>query len=259
MSSNYKAGQIREVAELKEVIERVNNEFRLLESAFDQPVRLPTLSAEPEKPRDGTVAYADGVAWDPGEGEGIYTYFNGQWNKALSGDYQLQDDMLDDISALTDPGVDSGIFWDESSNQLDFFTPTLGLEFNGLNLRMTANQRLVGLPFVIYGGAATLQAGLYGGFRVPFACTITGVSMGADATTTTVVDIWKDTQTNFPPVNADSITASANPTITASNKMEDNTLTGWTTSITAGDWLFFNLDSNTAAKWLSINLKATKT
>lgn len=81
MSSNYKAGQIREIAELKEVIERVNNEFKLLESAFDQPLRLPVLSAEPDKPRDGTVAYADGVAWDPGEGQGYYAYFDGAWHK----------------------------------------------------------------------------------------------------------------------------------------------------------------------------------
>jgi len=34
------------------------------------------------KPRDGDIRYADGTSWNPGAtGEGIYAYFDGDWNK----------------------------------------------------------------------------------------------------------------------------------------------------------------------------------
>jgi hypothetical protein len=79
--TNYTAGQIKDTDNLKEVIERLNYELKLIEQAFGQPIRLPTLAAEPNRPRDGLVAYADGTAWDPGAGEGLYTYFAGAWHK----------------------------------------------------------------------------------------------------------------------------------------------------------------------------------
>jgi len=120
VSSNYTAGQIRDIAELKEVIERVNNELKDIERAFASELRLPTLSAEPERPRDGTVAYAEGVAWDPGGGEGIYAYFNGAWSKLETGSFQPADAMLDDLAALTDPGIDAAVYWNEGSNALDW-------------------------------------------------------------------------------------------------------------------------------------------
>lgn len=58
-----------------------------------------------------------------------------------------------------------------------------------------------------------------------------------------VVDIWKDTYANFPPTVADSICGASKPTITGGIKYEDSTLTGWTTSVTAGDVLVFHLQS----------------
>jgi hypothetical protein len=72
------------------------------------------------------------------------------------------------------------------------------------------------------------------------------------------VDVWKDTYTNFPPTDADTITASAPVTITASGtKSEDNTLTGWTTAIAADDILRFNVDSVTSIQRLTISLEVT--
>jgi hypothetical protein len=37
------------------------------------------LHQEPDKPREGMVAGADGTDWDPGSGQGIYVYFAGAW------------------------------------------------------------------------------------------------------------------------------------------------------------------------------------
>lgn len=41
------------------------------------------LAVEPTRPRNVVVAFADGVNWDPGEGAGLYTYWNGVWNLVI--------------------------------------------------------------------------------------------------------------------------------------------------------------------------------
>lgn len=35
----------------------------------------------PSRPRDGMTRLADGVDWNPGGGQGVYTYYNSTWNK----------------------------------------------------------------------------------------------------------------------------------------------------------------------------------
>lgn len=58
-----------------------------------------------------------------------------------------------------------------------------------------------------------------------------------------VVDIWKNVYANFPPTSADSICAAAKPTISSGIKYEDSTLTGWTTTVNAGDVIALHLES----------------
>lgn len=105
---------------------------------------------------------------------------------------------------------------------------------------------------------AVLPTGVIASYRVPVACTITGVTLLADQSGSVVVDIWKDTYANYPPTDADSITASAPPTISSATNSEDTTLTGWTTSVAAGDVLFFNVDSVTSITRLTICLSAKR-
>ena len=83
--------------------------------------------------------------------------------------------------------------------------------------------------------------------------------MLADVSGSIVVDIWKDTYVNFPPADVDSITASAPPTISAAQKSQDSTLTGWTTAVAAGDILAFNVDSAATVTRVTISIRATKT
>lgn len=111
-----------------------------------------------------------------------------------------------------------------------------------------------------YGGGAALAAGLYGvGLRVPFACKINSWTIVADATGSAVIDIWKDTFANYPPVVADTITAAAKPTLTSARTATSSTLTGWTTAVAADDFLFFNLDSVSTVTQLKIILAVTPT
>ena len=115
------------------------------------------------------------------------------------------------------------------------------------------------IEFIINGGGAAPITGIWGDLEIPFGCTITAARIVADASGSAVVDIWKDTYANFPPVDADSITASAPPTLSGAIKAQDTTLTGWTTSIAAGDWLRFNLDSVTTCRIITVTRTVTKT
>lgn len=117
------------------------------------------------------------------------------------------------------------------------------------------------LAYSIDGGGSAITTGIKGtGLRIPFGCTITRATLLAETSGAVVVDIWKDTYANFPPTVADTITASAKPTIAASGvKDEDATLTGWTTAIAADDILYFNIDSVTTITHLTIFLRVVRT
>lgn len=121
------------------------------------------------------------------------------------------------------------------------------------------NAKIVTLTYIFDGGGSTLTTGIKGDLEVPFACTINRATLLSDQSGSIVIDIWKDTYANYPPTVADTITASAKPTISATTKAQDATLTGWTTSITAGDTLRFNIDSVTSCQRVTLSLKCTKT
>jgi hypothetical protein len=83
------------------------------------------------------------------------------------------------------------------------------------------------------------------------------VTLLADQSGSIVVDIWKDTYANYPPVDADSITASAVPTISSAAKSQDTSISGWTVAISAGDILGFNVDSISTCTRVTLSLKVT--
>lgn len=130
--------------------------------------------------------------------------------------------------------------------------------FTGLNTETTALLS-TGIGIVLDGGGSVLTTGVKLDLQIPYSCTITQVDALADQSGSIVVDIWKDSYANYPPTDADSITASAPVTITATVKSSDATLTGWTTSITAGDTLRFNIDSVSTVQRLEILLYVTRT
>lgn len=101
------------------------------------------------------------------------------------------------------------------------------------------------IEFLIDGGGSEIADGIAGWVQVPFACTITAVRLLADVSGSIVVDLWAEDYANYPPTDADTITASAVPTISSATKAQDATLTGWTTSIAAGDVIYYNVDSCT--------------
>lgn len=89
--------------------------------------------------------------------------------------------------------------------------------------------------------------------------TITGWTiLSLDDTSGSIgLDVWKDTYANYPPTVADTITASAKPSVTTATKNTSTTLTSWTTSFSAGDVLSVNVDSVTSFKDVELCLDVT--
>jgi molecular chaperone DnaK (HSP70) len=117
---------------------------------------------------------------------------------------------------------------------------------------------VISLTFVIDGGGSAISTGIKGDITIPFACTITEWTLLADVSGSIVVDVWKDTYANYPPTVADTITASAKPTVSSAVKGQSSTLTGWTTAVAAGDTIRFNVDSATTITRVTLSLKCTK-
>jgi hypothetical protein len=114
-------------------------------------------------------------------------------------------------------------------------------------------------PFIIDGGGSTITTGIKGDIEWAFAGHVRGVRMFADQSGSIVIDIWKDSYANFPPTVADTITASAKPTISSTTKSQDTTLTGWTTAFSAGDIYRLNVDSVTSITRVTLSITYDKT
>ncbi len=115
------------------------------------------------------------------------------------------------------------------------------------------------LGITIDGGGAVPTTGQKGFIYVPYSCTINSVTMLADQSGSAVVDIWKVAYGSFPPSVANTITASALPTLSSAQNSQDTTLTGWTKTISAGDVLAFNVNSASTLTRINLTLKVTKT
>lgn len=85
--------------------------------------------------------------------------------------------------------------------------------------------------------------------------TIVGVSLlTLGGSGSCVVDIWKIPVGSYPPTGANSICASSKPTISGGVTYVDTTLTGWTTSVAAGDTLVFTLSSTSTFTLIAASL-----
>lgn len=133
----------------------------------------------------------------------------------------------------------------------DTFQDSLGTVFHKID-------NTAALGIIIGDGINAITTGNKGFISVPYACTITGVTMLSDVIGAITIDIWKDTYANYPPTVSDTITASAKPALSSTQKYTDTTLTGWTKAIAAGDILVFNVDSASTVKQVTIILRVTR-
>lgn len=71
----------------------------------------------------------------------------------------------------------------------------------------------------------------------PFNCSIVGWYCIADHIGDLTLDLWKNSHANWPLGNGDSIVAAAKPVLVGASKGSSTSLTGWTTSISSGEWI----------------------
>jgi hypothetical protein len=76
----------------------------------------------------------------------------------------------------------------------------------------------------------------------PFGGTIAAWYVVADQTGSCVLDVWKVAGPTVP-TNADTITGSEKPTLTAQQANSDTALATWTTAVAAGDIFGFEIES----------------
>lgn len=120
------------------------------------------------------------------------------------------------------------------------------------------------LTFVIGDGTNVITTSLAAILRVPYACEIVDYELvsldasGALVNGSIVLDLWKATYSGLPPVIANTITASAKPTLSAATKAQNTTLTGWTKGLAAGVYLKCKVDSVTTCKQVILTLRVRK-
>lgn len=122
------------------------------------------------------------------------------------------------------------------------------------------------IVFTIGDGANLLTTGIKKSLEITQDCEITGWKLLSDDPSTTpggiVVDIWNDTYANYPPTVLKTIidtgSGGIKPTITNPNiKGQSVNVNHWTTAISAGDILRFNVDSVNAFTSVTLILEVT--
>ena len=160
-----------------------------------------------------------------------------------------------DIQTNLALGASQSVRRNSGDAAFEAFTPLVAAD--------VSNAKSGSFGIAINGGTAVLTTGFKGFLVMPYAGTITSWQIfettSTPISTTTVVDVWKDTYANYPPTVADSIAGSEKPTLTAATKNQDTNLTTWVTlTVAAGDVIGFNIDSNNNAKNLLIVINITK-
>lgn len=60
----------------------IENENRAIAETINSGVmNFRVLNVEPFRKYNGLTVLADGTNWNPGSGQGVYTYYNATWNK----------------------------------------------------------------------------------------------------------------------------------------------------------------------------------
>lgn len=124
--------------------------------------------------------------------------------------------------------------------------------------QLPVNSTLREVSFSLDGqGSPITSGGTWYLAAVPFAGTITGWNIVADISGSIVVDVWK-TNAAVPTV-ANTITASALPTLSSAQAAFGGAVTGWTTAVAVGDVFAFHVNSAATLTKLSLTLQITIT
>ena len=153
------------------------------------------------------------------------------------------------IGDVLGPGVASGV-----SGQLAVFSDPNHLTGTGVAALSFLSSAI---QFTMDGGGASIPSGYKGSMELPFNCAIVRSTLLADVAGNFVMDIKKVAYAGYP--TATSIVGAAFPTLTAAQKSQDTTLTGWTTALSKGDVLEFYVTGTPTVNNVTLSLLVTRT
>jgi hypothetical protein len=131
---------------------------------------------------------------------------------------------------------------------------------SGFSSGITASQATGAFGITIDGLGGVISSGQKGYVYVPYNGVITGWSLFSDALGSCVIDVWKDTYGNFPPTSGDSITGNEKPTLASQTSNRDLVLSSWTTTISSGDIIGFNVEASpTGVTRVNLTINVNKT
>lgn len=111
------------------------------------------------------------------------------------------------------------------------------------------------LGITIDGGGSVITTGVKGDITIPFNGTITAWYLVADQAGSIVIDVWKNVFASYPPTVANTIAGSEKPTLSSQSSNSDTNLTTWTTSVSVGDTIRFNVDSVSTVTRVNLMIK----
>lgn len=190
-------------------------------------------------------------------GSTAWTATTTTFNIPSGANYQINGSQLA-AANLSDGTTGSGSIVLATSPTL--VTPVLGTPASGnlANCTLPSNAQKRSISVTFDGGGTALTSGktVYLA-TVPYAGTITAWDVVADQSGSAVIDVWKANAAV--PTVANTITASAKPTISSAQSAFAGAITGWTTAVSAGDVFAFHLDSATTVTSVTLTILITAT
>lgn len=135
----------------------------------------------------------------------------------------------------------------------------LGIDNTGKLFNTDINPSAVNtgtIGITIDGAGSVITTGFKQYVVIPYNCVITDWYIIADVVGSIVIDVWKDTSI---PTVSNTIAGSEKPTLSSQQNNSDNLLTTWTTTVTAGDIIGFNVDSVSTITKATLVIKIRKT
>lgn len=146
---------------------------------------------------------------------------------------------------------------DHTSNQAND-EPGVGTNWEDFWLPLLTMPMSAGWSMNVLSSSGAVSDGVKCAAVMPFDATITEAVILADQATDAEVDIWVSDFGGYPATVANTITGGTPPTLTGSIKNIDTTLAGWTTALTDGDILLFNVSGVSTARRLTLALRMEK-
>ena len=137
------------------------------------------------------------------------------------------------------------------------WVPDLGENVYNHVKSISGNLILGQLGITIDGAGSYITSGEKQYLRVPYNCIITSAEIVANESGNITIDIYKGTFDNFP--TASSITgASQQPVLAGQRSSRNTSLNGWTTTLSAGEYLRFDVPATATVKKVTLTLSTRR-